>query len=296
MAKPSKLKLWIAGARVRTLTLAVAPVALGSGVAALNHKFNLGMALLALAVALLLQIGVNYSNDYSDGIRGTDANRVGPLRLTGSKSVPAKQVRNAAIISFGAAAVLGLIITALTGQWWFIAVGAAAIAAAWFYTGGKNPYGYAGLGEIVVFIFFGLVATVGTTYIQTGAFDGNALVGGVALGCLASAVLLVNNIRDLPLDKQAGKRTLAVLIGKTGAVSLFIGLLWLPFAILIAFVLLYPATFAAYLGLFLALPITLIVVTAKKPSELVTALKLTSYTALLYGVLLGWGLAIINFS
>ncbi len=296
MAKPSKLKLWIAGARVRTLTLAVAPVALGSGAAAVTHRFNLGMAALALAVALLLQIGVNYSNDYSDGIRGTDANRVGPLRLTGSKSVPAKQVRNAALISFGAAALLGLVITVLTGHWWFIAVGAAAIAAAWFYTGGKNPYGYAGLGEIVVFIFFGLVATVGTTLIQTGTFDGNAIIGGVALGCLASAVLLVNNIRDLPLDKQAGKRTLAVLIGKTGATALFIGLLWLPFLILMLFVLLYPATFMAYLGALVAIPITFIVVTAKKPAELVTALKLTSYTALIYGVLLGWGLALINFS
>ena len=296
MAKPSKLKLWIAGARVRTLTLAVAPVALGSGAAAVTHRFNLGMAALALAVALLLQIGVNYSNDYSDGIRGTDANRVGPLRLTGSKSVPAKQVRNAALTSFGAAALLGLVITVLTGHWWFIAVGAAAIAAAWFYTGGKNPYGYAGLGEIVVFIFFGLVATVGTTLIQTGTFDGNAIIGGVALGCLASAVLLVNNIRDLPLDKQAGKRTLAVLIGKTGATALFIGLLWLPFLILMLFVLLYPATFMAYLGALVAIPITFIVVTAKKPAELVTALKLTSYTALIYGVLLGWGLALINFS
>jgi 1,4-dihydroxy-2-naphthoate octaprenyltransferase len=296
MAKPSKLKLWIAGARVRTLTLAVAPVALGSGAAAVNHKFNPLMAGLALAVALLLQIGVNYSNDYSDGIRGTDANRVGPLRLTGSKSVPAKQVRNAALISFAAAAILGLVITWITGQWWFIAVGAAAIAAAWFYTGGKNPYGYAGLGEIVVFIFFGLVATVGTTYIQTGNFNGNAVVGGAALGCLASAVLLVNNIRDLPLDKQAGKKTLAVMIGKTAATALFIGLLWLPFAILLLFVLLYPATFMAYLGALLAIPITMIVVTAKKPAELVTALKLTSYTALIYGVLLGWGLALINFS
>ena len=167
----SNLKLWVQGARVRTLPLAVAPVFLGSATAYSLDSFNLPLALLALAVSLLLQIGVNYANDYSDGIRGTDANRVGPLRLTGSGSARPESVKNAAFASFGLAALAGLTIVVLTGHWWLVAVGLAAIVAAWFYTGGKNPYGYAGLGELAVFVFFGLVATIGTNFIQTGFVD-----------------------------------------------------------------------------------------------------------------------------
>jgi 1,4-dihydroxy-2-naphthoate octaprenyltransferase len=151
--KKTSLKLWVEGARLRTLPLAVAPIAIGSGAAASIQSFDLGLALLALSVALFLQIGVNYANDYSDGIRGTDAKRVGPLRLTGSKSVRPAAVKFAAFLFFGLAALAGLAIVLLTGYWWFIGVGAVSIVAAWFYTGGKNPYGYAGLGEIAVFIF-----------------------------------------------------------------------------------------------------------------------------------------------
>jgi len=171
-----KLKLWIAGARLRTLPLAVAPVLLGACSPLAVQQFKPVLFWLALAVALLLQIGVNYANDYSDGIRGTDEVRVGPLRLTGSKAVPAALVKRAAFICFAAAAIAGLVIVLLTQLWWLIAVGVACILAAWFYTGGKRPYGYAGLGELAVFIFFGLVATVGTSYIQEGVFDQTSFV------------------------------------------------------------------------------------------------------------------------
>ena len=295
MAKKSKLKLWISGARLRTLPLAVAPIALGAGVAELNHAFNPWLTILALAVAVFLQIAVNYANDYSDGIRGTDAKRVGPMRLTGSKAVAAVKVRNVAFGFFGLAALAGLAVTAITGHWWFLVVGALAILAAWYYTGGKHPYGYAGLGELVVFIFFGLVATMGTAYIQVGGFEGNSLVGGVALGLLASAVLMVNNIRDLELDQHVGKKTLAVKVGRRAAIAIYLVMLWLPMLLLVPFTLLYPATVLGYACLLLLLPITLIVTTAKTPRELILALKLTSFAALGYGVLLGWGLALVNF-
>ena len=293
--KKTSLKLWVEGARLRTLPLAIAPIAIGSGAAASIQSFDLGLALLALSVALFLQIGVNFANDYSDGIRGTDATRVGPLRLTGSKSVRPAAVKFAAFLFFGLAALAGLAIVLLTGYWWFIAVGAASIVAAWFYTGGKNPYGYAGLGEIAVFIFFGIVATYGTAFIQIGHFDALSLIGGVAAGFFASAVLMVNNIRDLELDKQAGKRTLAVKVGRKWAKAIYFAMLWLPLAILAPIPFIYPATFFAWLSIFLVIPATLIVATAKTAKELILALKLTSFAALLYALLLGWGLATVSF-
>ena len=294
-ARQKKIKLWIEGARLRTLPLAIAPIAIGTGAAASVQGFKLGLALLALAVALFLQIGVNYANDYSDGIRGTDATRVGPLRLTGSKSVRPEAVKNAAFVFFGLAALAGLAIVAITGFWWFLAVGAAAITAAWYYTGGKHPYGYAGLGEISVFVFFGLVATYGTAFIQIGHYSDTAILGGVAAGLFASAVLMVNNIRDIDLDKHVGKKTLAVKIGRRWSKAFFFAMIYFPFAILVPVVLIYPATFLAFFALLLVLPVTLIVATAKSPRELILALKLTSMAALAYGLLLGWGLAVVNF-
>ena len=294
--KKTSLKLWVEGARLRTLPLAIAPIAIGAGAAASIQAFNLGLTLLALAVALFLQIGVNFANDYSDGIRGTDAMRVGPLRLTGSKSVRPASVKFAAFLFFGLAALAGLAIVLLTGFWWFIAVGAASIVAAWFYTGGKNPYGYAGLGEIAVFIFFGIVATYGTAYIQIGYFEPLALIGGAAAGFFASAVLMVNNIRDLDLDRHAGKRTLAVKVGRKWAKAIYFAMLWLPMVILAPIPFIYPATFFAWLSIFLVIPATLIVATAKSPKELILALKLTSFAALLYALLLGWGLATVSFA
>ena len=292
--KQSGAKLWIEGARLRTLPLAIAPVIIGWGAAASIQSFKLPLALLALAVALFLQIGVNFANDYSDGIRGTDAKRVGPLRLTGSKSVRPELVKYVAFGFFGAAALAGLAIVIITGFWWLILVGLAAIAAAWFYTGGKSPYGYAGLGELAVFLFFGLVATMGTAYIQIGAFDANSLFGGAAIGLFASAVLMVNNIRDLETDQHVGKRTLAVKVGRKWAKAYFFVMIWAPFAILLPFPYLYPATFFAWLAALFILPTTLIVATAKHPRELILALKLTSFAALTFGVFLGLGLAVIN--
>ena len=294
--KKSKIKLWVEGARLRTLPLAVSPIAIGAGAAASVQKFDLVLSLLALAVALFLQVGVNYANDYSDGIRGTDDFRVGPLRLTGSKSVRPEAVKLAAFIFFGLAAIAGLVIVLITAQWWFIAVGAAAIIAAWFYTGGKSPYGYAGLGELAVFVFFGLVATYGTAFIQIKNFDMNALIGSIAVGLFAAAVLMVNNIRDIETDTLAKKKTLAVKVGRRPAKAIYFLMIWLPMLVLVPYSLIYPATFFTWAVLFLLIPATLIVATAKTPGELILALKLTSFASLLYAVLFGLGLAQINFA
>ena len=292
MSKKSKknkrnktIKLWIEGARLRTLPLAIAPVALGAGLAKADGAFNLALTLLALAVALFLQIGVNFANDYSDGIRGTDAKRVGPLRLTGSGSTKPQLVKNTAFGFFGLAALAGLAIVLITGFWWLIAVGVACIVAAWFYTGGKNPYGYSGFGEIAVFIFFGLVATVGTTFIQTKSIDQTSLILGSALGLFASAVLMVNNIRDRELDQHVGKRTLAVKIGARWSKVLFLVMLWLPMVLLTVVSLVYPGLSLVWFVVLLSGPATLIFVMAKTAKELILVLKLTSFIALAFGLL-----------
>ena len=293
--KSKKLKLWVEGARLRTLPLAIAPVAIGAGAADSVQAFDLTLSLLALAVALFLQIGVNFANDYSDGIRGTDDYRVGPLRLTGSKSVRPEAVKLAAFAFFGLAAASGLAIVLITGMFWLIAVGLAAIVAAWFYTGGKNPYGYAGLGELAVFVFFGLVATIGTTFVQVGFIEFNAVLGGIASGLFASAVLMVNNIRDIETDKLASKKTLAVMLGKKTATGLFLVMIWTPFVILSFFTLLYPATLMGFASLLLVAPATLIVLSAKSAKELILVLKLTSFASLAYALALAAGLFIVFF-
>lgn len=286
----SSVKLWIKGARLRTLPLAVAPILIGAGTAQISGKFDLGLVLLALAVALLLQIGVNYSNDYSDGIRGTDANRVGPARLTGGGFVEPKKVRNAAFLSFALAGVSGLVVVFLTGQWWFVFVGIACILAAWFYTGGKKPYGYAGLGEVIVFIFFGLVATVGTDYIQTLELNPLSVAGGIAAGCFATAVLLINNIRDIDTDRQSGKKTLSTRIGKRASLGLFAILTVIPFNVVSPLWFIAPATFVVNLLVLPVLIINIIAFTAKRPKDQILALQLTSFTALLFALGLCWGL------
>ena len=293
--KSNKLALWVEGARLRTLPLAIAPVAIGAGAADSVQAFDLTLSALALAVALFLQIGVNYANDYSDGIRGTDDYRVGPLRLTGSKSVRPESVKLAAFAFFGLAAASGLAIVLITGMFWLIAVGLAAIVAAWFYTGGKNPYGYAGLGELAVFVFFGLVATIGTTFVQVGFIEFNAVLGGIASGLFASAVLMVNNIRDIETDKLASKKTLAVMLGKKAATGLFLVMIWTPFVLLAFFTLLYPATLMGFASLLLVAPATLIVLTAKSSKELILVLKLTSFASLAYALALAAGLFIVFF-
>ena len=293
--KSSKLTLWVEGARLRTLPLAIAPVAIGAGAADSVQAFDLTLTLVALAVALFLQIGVNFANDYSDGIRGTDDYRVGPLRLTGSKSVKPEAVKLAAFAFFGLAAVSGLAIVLITGFYWLIAVGVAAIVAAWFYTGGKSPYGYAGLGELAVFVFFGLVATIGTAFIQIGFIEFNAVLGGIASGLFASAVLMVNNIRDIETDKLASKKTLAVMLGKKSATALYLLMIWLPFLILAFFVLLYPATLMGFFALLLVFPATMIVLSAKTAKELILVLKLTSFASLAYALSLSAGLFLVFF-
>jgi len=214
---------WVSAARPRTLAAAAAPVLVGSA-AIVNAPitqpgtgFHLGRAALALGVALALQVGVNYANDYSDGVKGTDLNRKGPTRLTASRAAPPNSVKHAAFASFGVAALLGLALIVLSGRWWLMAVGVAAILAAWFYTGGKKPYGYQGFGEVGVFAFFGLVATLGTAYTQLGRLTTGAVFGAIGVGLLACAILMINNIRDIPTDVLAGKRTLAVRLGDHGA-------------------------------------------------------------------------------
>ena len=223
MATPAD---WIAGARPRTLPAAVAPVLAGTGVAAYDGAWDDGQgawwkALLALVVSLALQVAVNYANDYSDGIRGTDDDRVGPMRLVGSGAASPGAVKRAAFLAFAVAGVAGLALAATTA-WWLVAVGAVAVAAAWFYTGGSTPYGYLGLGEVMVFVFFGLVAVVGTTYVQTQTWLWPALYAGVGIGALACAILVVNNLRDIPTDTVAGKRTLAVRLGEQRTRALYV--------------------------------------------------------------------------
>jgi 1,4-dihydroxy-2-naphthoate octaprenyltransferase len=204
---------WIEGARLRTLPMAVAPVVAGSAAAQALHSFDPVRAVLALLVALFLQIGVNYANDYSDGIKGTDDVRVGPLRLTGSGVAAPGHVKAAALLCFGLGALAGAALVVLSRQWWFIPVGLSAVLAAWGYTGGRTPYGYRGLGDVFVFVYFGLVAVLGTTLTQAGALNPEAWVAALSTGLIATALLMANNIRDLPGDREVGKRTLAVRLG-----------------------------------------------------------------------------------
>ena len=244
------MSIWWQGARPRTLPAAVAPVLVGTGAAAAEDGADLLRAGLAMGVALALQVGVNYANDYSDGVRGTDADRVGPLRLVASGAASARAVRTAAVAAFGVAAVLGVVLVGLTAQWWLLGVGAAAVLAAWFYTGGRSPYGYRGLGEVSVFVFFGLVATVGTTYVQLLRVTTVSVLGGVAVGCLATAILVVNNLRDIPTDSLTGKRTLAVRLGDRWTRRLFVALLALAYALVVAIALGgYPRVLLAWLSL-----------------------------------------------
>ncbi|MFI7483685.1 1,4-dihydroxy-2-naphthoate polyprenyltransferase [Kocuria sp. M1R5S2] len=218
MATPAQ---WIEGARLRTLPMALAPVVAGSAAAQSLHSFDAVRAALALAVALLLQIGVNYANDYSDGIRGTDDDRVGPLRLTGSGAARPGHVKAAAFVCFGLAAVAGAVLIVLSRQWWFIPIGLSAVLAAWGYTGGRMPYGYLGLGDLFVFVYFGLVAVLGTTLTQAGTLNLEAWIAALATGLIAMALLMANNVRDLPGDREAGKRTLAVRLGDPSARVVF---------------------------------------------------------------------------
>ena len=219
---------WAEVVRLRTLPAAVAPVILGGGAALALETFSAPRTILAAGVALALQIGCNLANDYSDGVRGTDDERTGPPRLTASGAVPPRVVKLAAFGCFGVGGLLGLALLALSGQWWMLLLGAAAIAAAWFYTGGSRPYGYAGLSEAFVFVFFGLMATTGTLYVQGGSVPGWAWLAACGIGLIACSLLMVNNLRDIGTDPLHGKRTLAVRLGERGARAAFCAMLAVP--------------------------------------------------------------------
>jgi 1,4-dihydroxy-2-naphthoate polyprenyltransferase len=223
------LAQWVEGARPRTLPTALSPVIAGTGAAIGNGVVAPGHAVLALVVAVSLMVGVNYANDYSDGIRGTDDERVGPMRLVGSNLAQPSTVRAVAFVSLAIAALAGLTLVSLSRQWWLIAVGAACILAAWYYTGGSRPYGYLGLGEIAVFVFYGLVGVLGTVLTQSGPPGALAIVAAIGVGMLTSAVLVANNLRDIPTDTAVGKRTLAVLLGDRDTRRLYAALMLLPF-------------------------------------------------------------------
>lgn len=245
---------WVEGARIRTLPAAAAPVLVGTGAAYALEAGSVPRALLAAGLALALQIGVNYANDYSDGIRGTDGDeRVGPFRLVGSGLAQPRAVKLAAFACFGVAAVAGLTLAILT-TWWLLAVGAAAIAAAWLYTGGPRPYGYAGYGELFVFIFFGLVAVLGTTYVVAETVSPMSVYLAVGMGAIACAILVANNLRDRASDAISGKRTLAVVLGDQLTRVLYVSLMTAPFALVV------PMS--------LQLPLSLLVVAAAVPAAM----------------------------
>ncbi|WP_262850298.1 1,4-dihydroxy-2-naphthoate polyprenyltransferase [Mumia quercus] len=282
---------WIAGARPRTLPAAVAPVVAGTGAALFADGAVWWKAVVCLLLSLALQVGVNYANDYSDGVKGTDDDRVGPMRLVGSGAASAGAVKRAAFACFGGGAALGLVLAATSG-WWLLLVGVAAIAAAWFYTGGSRPYGYRALGEVSVFLFFGLVAVLGTTYVQVGAFTWPSLAASIGIGALACAILVANNLRDIPTDTVSGKRTLAVVLGDRGARVFFVVLLLVA---LVTVWWLASYTPAALFGL-LAFPWALRAATPVARGErglgLLPTLRDTGIAELVYAVGIAVGLAL----
>ena len=284
------LNQWIAGSRPRTLPAALAPVAVGTGAAFLAHRANLGYALLALLVSVLLQIGVNYANDYSDGIRGTDEDRVGPVRLVGQRLATPANVKLAAFIAFFWAGLCGFALVTLTGTWWLLLAGVASIWAAWKYTGGKNPYGYLGLGELFVFVFFGLVATLGTTYTQAKTLNLASVAGAVGVGVLAVAILLVNNLRDIPGDTVSGKRTLAVRIGDKATRTLFVAMYVIALGCVVAIATRHRSAMLGALGLVPAVLPVRTVLAGKKGRDLIPALAGAGITSLTFGLALAVGL------
>ena len=283
---------WVAGARPRTLPAAVVPVAIGAAAAVGEGSIVWWRVAAALIVSLALQVGVNYANDYSDGVRGTDSARVGPVRLVASGLATPAAVKRAAFVAFGVAGVAGLALAAAT-SWWLLAVGAASIAAAWFYTGGPRPYGYAGFGELFVFVFFGLVATVGTTYVAVERITGLTVVMGCAAGCLSCALLVVNNLRDIPSDAATGKRTLAVRIGDARTRWLYVVLIVAAFALAIgAGVGWRPDVLLALLAAGAAVPPVRAVRAGATGRALIAVLVATGRLQLVYGALATLGLAL----
>jgi 1,4-dihydroxy-2-naphthoate polyprenyltransferase len=284
---------WLAGTRPRTLQAAVVPVLIGSGVAAGYGRFSPWRAALALLVALALQVGVNFANDYSDGVRGSDSagRRVGPMRLVGSERASPRQVKLAAFGCFFVACCAGLVLAAVT-SWWLVAGGALAVAAAWFYTGGPRPYGYHGLGEVSVFVFFGVAAVAGTAFVQMGRLSWLGLASSVPAGLLACALLMINNLRDIRSDSESGKVTLAVRIGDARSRTAYLLFMLVPFAV--AALIAFARPFA--LLVLLALPLSLAPVRevrggASGPA-LIATLGQTGRLQLAFGLAFTVGLAI----
>ena len=272
---------WLAGARPRTLPAACSPVIAGTGLAVFEQGASWVAAVLALVVSLALQVGVNYANDYSDGIRGTDNARVGPQRLVGSGLASPPLVKRAAFVSFGIACLAGLALVIMTQYWWLLAVGVACVLAAWYYTGGRHPYGYVGLGEVFVFVFFGLVAVCGTAYVQVGRVSLATLLTGVWVGALACAILVANNLRDIPGDQQAGKRTVATRLGDARTRALYVILVGLS-ALLIIIVALVTTWWSllGLVGLILIIPAIRVVMSRAAGLALIGVLKATGLAEL----------------
>ncbi|MEW6897905.1 1,4-dihydroxy-2-naphthoate polyprenyltransferase [Trueperella pyogenes] len=283
----ASLNDWLEGARVRTLPAAVSPVLAGTAVAIYEGGFSLPRALLAAAVALFFQIGVNFANDYSDGVRGTDDVRTGPPRLTGGGKTSPHVVKAIAFGFFGLGALAGLALVALSGAWWLVGAGIAAVIAAWFYTGGKHPYGYMGLGEVFVMIFFGYMATVGTTYTQTGTAPWMAWVAGTGVGLIACALLMINNIRDIPTDSRTGKHTLAVRLGDARARWVYVAMLVGAFGAIVAIgIAHWPTLMGAVVVGLGPVAIAPRVLRGAQGRELIPVLRDTGLFELLYGVIL----------
>jgi 1,4-dihydroxy-2-naphthoate octaprenyltransferase len=284
---------WLAGARPRTLPAACSPVIAATGLAVFEHGASWVAAILALVVSLALQVGVNYANDYSDGIRGTDTERVGPLRLVGSGLASPQLVKRAAFASLGIAGLAGLALVIMTQQWWLLVVGVACVLAAWYYTGGKRPYGYAGLGEVFVFVFFGLVAVCGTAYVQVGTVSLATLLTGVWVGALACAILVTNNLRDIRGDVQVGKRTLATRLGDARTRALYVVLVALS-ALLIIIVALLTTWWAllGLAGLVLIIPAIRVVISGGSGPALIGVLKATSLAELVCAIGFAAGLVL----
>jgi 1,4-dihydroxy-2-naphthoate octaprenyltransferase len=285
---------WVEGARPRTLPAAIAPVAAGTGAAWQLGAHEPVRAILALVVSLALQVGVNYANDYSDGVRGTDDVRVGPLRLTASGAAAPGRVKVAAFSAFGVACVAGAVLVALCGAWWLLAVGVACVLAAWYYTGGRRPYGYAGLGEVFVFVFFGLVAVLGTTYTQAGRISWESGAAAVGIGLLACAILVANNLRDVPTDAVAGKHTLAVRLGETRTRTLYAVMIVAGVAVgpVVAAALGTAEALIGLLAFGLAWRPLRVVLSGAEGRALLPVLRDTGRTELALGLLLGLGLAL----
>jgi 1,4-dihydroxy-2-naphthoate polyprenyltransferase len=284
------LSQWVEGARPRTLPAAVSPVLVGTGAAFAVHDASAATALLALLVAMALQVGVNYANDYSDGVRGTDKERVGPVRLVGQHLADPVDVKLAAMASFGAAALFGLALVAISEAWVLLLVGAASILAAWYYTGGKRPYGYAGLGEVFVFVFFGLVAVLGTTYTQAHRLTPAAWAGAVGIGAIASALLVANNLRDIPGDAVANKRTLAVRLGDKRTRALYVALLAVALLAVVAAAFTYWTALVALAAFALTVPLVRRVLSGMTGRDLIPVLAGTGTFELAYAALLTLGL------